>query len=69
MNHQHQVLMHLKQGKTISQGEAIDLFNCWRLSAVIHRLRRDGFDIISHTEPNIHSKGNHTRYELKGVTA
>ena len=37
-----QVLAHLKQGKTISQAEAIDLFNCYRLSAIIQRLRNAG---------------------------
>lgn len=68
MNQTNQVLSHLKAGNSISQGEAIALFNCYRLSAIIHKLRRTGLDITSHNEPNINSKGFHTRYELKVVT-
>lgn len=68
-NHQTQVLAHLKQGKTLSQAEAIELCDCYRLSAVIDRLRKQGFDIVTHNEPNLNSKGTHARYELKEVTA
>ena len=63
-----QVLTYLKQGKTISQAEAIDLFNCYRLSAIIQRLRNAGYDIVTHNEKNLNSKGTHARYELKEVT-
>ncbi|QOW47787.1 MULTISPECIES: helix-turn-helix domain-containing protein [Acinetobacter] len=66
MNHQTQVLDHLKQGKTLSQAEAINLFNCYRLSAVIQRLRRSGCDIVTHQEPNLNRDGYHARYELIG---
>ena len=64
-NHQTQVLAHLQQGKTISQAEAINLFNCYRLSAVINRLRNVGHDIVTHQEPNQNREGYHARYELK----
>ena len=69
MNHQIQVLNHLRQGKTISQAEAIHYFNCYRLSAVIARLRKQGFDIVTHNEKNICGKGIHARYELKEFSA
>ena len=59
------ILAHLKQGKTISPSEAIQLFNCWRLSAVIDRLRKQGYFIVTHNEPNQDGKGTHGRYELK----
>lgn len=68
-NHQTQVLAHLQQGKTLSQAEAINLFDCFRLSAVVERLRKQGHDIITHGEPNLNSKGTHARYELKEVQA
>ena len=68
-NHQAQVLAHLQQGKTISQAEAINLFDCFRLSAVVERLRKQGHDIITHGEPNLNSKGTHARYELNEVQA
>ena len=50
-NHQTQVLNHLKQGKTLSQAEAIHHFDCFRLSAVVERLRKQGYDIVTHQEP------------------
>lgn len=69
MNHQTQVLNHLKQGKTLSQAEAINQFDCYRLSAIIQRLRNAGYDIVTHQEPNLNNKGTHARYELKEVQA
>jgi len=66
MNHQTQVLNHLKQGKTLSQAEAINHFDCYRLSAVIDRLRKQGFEIVTHQEANQNNKGTHARYELIG---
>ena len=68
-NHQSQVLTHLKQGKTLSQAEAIYHFDCYRLSAVIQRLHVIGHHIVTHNEPNLNSKGTHARYELKEVAA
>lgn len=67
--HQTQVLTHLKNGKTLSQAEAINEYDCFRLSAVIERLRKQGYDIVTHAEPNLNNKGTHARYELKGVQA
>ena len=69
INHQTVILDHLQQGKTISQAEAIELCDCYRLSAVIDRLRKQGFDIATHNEKNLNSKGTHARYELKEVAA
>ena len=64
-----QVLAHLKQGKTLSQAEAIYHFDCYRLSTIIQRLRNAGYDIVTHNEKNLNSKGTHARYELKEVAA
>ncbi|WP_298067423.1 helix-turn-helix domain-containing protein, partial [uncultured Acinetobacter sp.] len=61
-NHQTQVLNHLKQGKTLSQAEAIHYYDCFRLSAVVERLRKQGYDIVTHNEKNLNSKGTHARY-------
>ncbi|MEF9993660.1 MAG: helix-turn-helix domain-containing protein [Acinetobacter sp.] len=68
-NHQTAVLNHLKQGKTITQAEAIYHFDCYRLAPVIERLRRQGYDIVTHAESNLNNKGTHARYELKEVEA
>ena len=67
--HQTQVLAHLKTGNTITQAEAINLFNCYRLSAVINRLRNLGHEIVTHQEPNHNSNGNHARYEYREFKA
>jgi hypothetical protein len=64
MNHQTVILDHLQQGKTISQAEAIELCDCYRLSAVIDRLRKQGFEIVTHYEKNSRTTGTHARYEL-----
>lgn len=65
-NHQTQVLAHLKQGKTLSQAEAINYYDCYRLSAVIERLRKQGYNIVTYKEANTKNKGSHARYELIG---
>ena len=39
------ILMHLLKGKPLNQAQAASLFGAWRLSAVIHNLRKKGFDI------------------------
>ena len=59
-----QVLSHLKQGRSITQIDAIRLFNCYRLSAIIEKLRRQGCDIVTHNERNKSGIGRHARYEL-----
>ena len=59
-----QVLSHLKQGRSITQIDAIRLFNCYRLSAIIEKLRRQGYDIVTHNERNKSGIGRHARYEL-----
>ena len=62
-----QVLSHLKQGRTITQIDAIGLFDCDRLSAIIEKLRRQGCDIVTYNERNSSGTGTHARYELKEV--
>ena len=64
-----QVLDHLKQGRTITQADAIERFNCYRLSSIIHILRNQGYDIVTYNERNTRRKGTHARYELKEFTA
>lgn len=61
------VLTHLKQGRSITQVESIRLYKCYRLSAIIEKLRKQGFEIVSHRERNSSGKGTHARYELKEV--
>jgi len=39
------VMMHLLKGKTLNQAQAAKLFGAWRLSSIIHILRKKGFVI------------------------
>ena len=40
-----QILHYLKQGKTISPLEALNMFGCFRLAGRIFELREDGWPI------------------------
>lgn len=61
------ILNYLKQGHSLTQFEAVELFSCYRLSAVIHRLRGAGYQIKSHRQPNTNGHGSFSRYELDYV--
>ena len=62
-----QVLDHLKQFKTITAIEALERYGCFRLSAVILKLRDAGYDIVTLRERNSQRTGTHARYEYRGV--
>ena len=59
-----QILNHLKQGKSITPIEALELCGRFRLSAAIYRLKIKGYDIVTHHERNTNNAGTHARYEL-----
>lgn len=61
------ILNHLQSGRSITAVEAVRLYNCYRLSAIIKRLRNSGYDIVTYNERNSSGTGTHARYELKGV--
>ena len=41
------ILQHLKDGRKLTQKEAINMYGAYRLSSIIHSLRRQGHDIVS----------------------
>lgn len=41
------ILQHLKDGRKLTQKEAINLYGAYRLSGIIHSLRRQGHEIVS----------------------
>lgn len=63
-----QVLEHLQSGKTLTQAEAIKLCGSYRLGAIVHVLRGEGYDIVTIPEKN-KGHGLHARYEYKGEVA
>lgn len=56
------VLAYLTDKGTISPGEALQHCKCWRLSAVVHTLKKAGIPIQTHQEK--HEGGFHARYYL-----
>jgi len=41
------ILQHLKEGRELTQKEAINEYGAYRLSSIIYRLRKQGHDIVS----------------------
>lgn len=41
------VLQYMKQGHSISQKEAIEMFGAYRLSSIIYRIREEGYNVIT----------------------
>lgn len=46
------ILEHLQAGRKITPQEALDLYRCFRLAAVIHTLKNEGYPIVSETKTN-----------------
>ena len=42
-----QILEHLKSGKAITPKDALSLYGSFRLAAVIHTLKGEGYNIIT----------------------
>ena len=58
------ILTHLQSGKTINQLQALNLYNCLRLSARIYDLKQAGFDIDSRL---VHENGaQYAEYSMRG---
>lgn len=63
------VLTHLKEHKTITSWEAIQLYGATRLSAIIYNLRHKGYQIENIWQQGEDRCGNTCRYvmyELRG---
>ena len=45
MSQRDAILNHLKSGRTITSLEALNLYGCLRLAAIIHTLREEEFQI------------------------
>lgn len=56
------VLEHLKEHNTITSIEAIDNYGATRLSDIIFRLRRRGYDIETVMLPFVDRYGNKSKY-------
>ena len=64
MSQNKQILNYLQKGKKITPIDALEKFGCFRLSARILDLRKEGYDIISE---NITKKGKtFAQYSMEG---
>ena len=45
---EHKIKLHLLNGNKITTLDALNLYGCFRLASVIHRLRKKGFNILSY---------------------
>lgn len=59
---QQRVLDYLKSGQSLTPREAIALFNCYRLAAVVFKLKELGHNIVAVTEHN--STSHWAKYSL-----
>jgi len=67
MSHETKVLNYLKSHKRGITGlDAWTKFHCYRLSAVIFKLRSKGYDIRTDLEDNEYGEGKHARYIMRG---
>ncbi len=57
-----QITIHLMGGRTVTPLEALNLYGCFRLAAVIHTLRNEGMNIKTH-DMTINDK-TFAKYEL-----
>ena len=58
-SHNTMILNHLIKHKHITPLVALNLYGCYRLASVIHRLRNKGYIIDTRIEPE-----GHARYSL-----
>ena len=59
-----QIKKYMEDHGSITQIEAVNEFNCYRLSARIHDLRKIGVKIETKNERNKNNSGTHARYFL-----
>lgn len=58
------ILRYLMEHGSITGAEALNRFNCWRLSARIKDLRDAGVDITTIRVENLGNSGTHAKYIL-----
>lgn len=61
------ILSHLKQYKTISPMEALNLYHCMRLARVVNDLRNQGHPIRTQMLTNTASGRSHALYMYEEV--
>ena len=60
------MLKHLEENKKINPLEALNLYGSFRLGAIIHTLRQEGYDIETKMKNNGVKKNHFAEYHYKG---
>ena len=58
------ILIDLKEGKLITPLDALERHGCFRLAAIIHNLRKEGYNIKTTKVSNKLSGAKYARYSL-----
>ena len=64
MTQTQQISAHLKQRRSITPLEALADYGCFRLAAVIHKLRKEGMPIISERKTDLRTFKHYAMYYL-----
>jgi hypothetical protein len=64
MSQKDKIKLHLLSGQTITAGEALLVYGCFRLAARIKELRADGFNIVTIMKTDANRK-SYASYKLK----
>ena len=64
MSQQDQILQHMKRKRTITPMKALDYFGCFRLASVIHRLRQEGYVIVTEMRESKSTGNKYAQYRL-----
>ena len=64
-SHKHGILKYLMEHRSITNAEAVEHLDCYRLGARISELREMGVNIITYREDNVNKSGQHGRYYLE----
>lgn len=65
MSQEMQIREHLLKGKTINPIEALKKYGCFRLSAIIYNLKKDGLDIITNIVTNYKTGKHYGEYHIR----
>ena len=63
------ILGHLQSGKDITPLEAISLYGCYRLGAVIFKLKKEGYNIVSQIKRYVKDTGGRGSYAVYRLEA
>jgi hypothetical protein len=65
INKEKAVQQHLLEGGSLTKLESLTLFGLYNLGGLVYKMRRAGYNVVTHMVP--HSTGKHAVYSVEGV--